>query len=385
MCGIAGEVGKTLDVNNEKYNKMKAAISRRGPDQSGVYGCENAVLVHTRLAVIDIEKGKQPMIFKDSGAEFTLVYNGELYNTNELRAQLVCAGYSFDTHSDTEVLLKAYVHWGAQCVKHLNGIYAFAVWEKHQNRLFLARDRIGVKPLFYAFTENGLVFASEIKALLMSGAVPPEIDINGISELILLGPGRTPGCGVFKGVYELPRATCGYFENGRLKLEKYWELTKINHTDSFEETAENVRFLLTDAIERQLVSDVPIGTFLSGGLDSSIISSVAAKYLKKRGETLHTFTVDYEDNDKYFKASKFQPNTDADFAWQMNDYLGAKNHKVEINTENLAGALDLAVDARDLPGMADVDASLLLFCKEIKGQCTVALSGECADETAHLR
>ena len=377
MCGIAGEIGKNLNKNSEKYEKMRSAIARRGPDQSGIYAQDNAVLVHTRLAVIDIENGRQPMIFKDGDAEFVLTYNGELYNTNELRAQLKAAGYSFETKSDTEVLLKSYVHWGDNCVKHLNGIYAFTVFEKHTNRLFLARDRIGVKPLFYAFTRNGLIFASEIKALLASGEIEAEIDINGISELMLIGPGRTPGCGVFKGVFEVPPAHAGYFENRRLRLQKYWKLTHVTHSDSFEQTAEKVRFLLTDSIERQLVSDVPVGAFLSGGLDSSIISAIAAGRLNVQ---LDTFTVDYEGNDKYFKKSKFQPNTDADFADKMNDFLGAKSHRIEINTADLSIALNAAVEARDLPGMADVDSSLLLFCKEIKKHCTVALSGECADE-----
>lgn len=382
MCGIAGEVavGRGLHGGAEEYLAMQNVLRRRGPDESGIYSDGDAVLIHDRLAVIDIEHGKQPMLYPPTEEELILVYNGELYNTEEIRKELLQKGYRFDGHSDTEVLLKAYACFGADCVQKLNGIFAFAVWEKRQKRLFLARDRIGVKPLFFAKTEDGLLFSSEIKGILASGKIKPKVGLSGIAEVMLIGPGRTPSCGVFEGVEELPPACCGYFSDGRLELHKYWELRQKPHTDSFETTAETVRCLLVDAITRQLVSDVPVGTFLSGGLDSSLISSVAARHFAKRGERLHTFTVDYRDNDKYFKATKFQPNSDSDFTGLMNSYLGAISHKSVIDTPALADALYMAVEARDLPGMADVDASLLLFCGEIKKHCTVALSGECADE-----
>ncbi|MGI6269100.1 MAG: asparagine synthase (glutamine-hydrolyzing) [Candidatus Howiella sp.] len=382
MCGIAGEVavGHNLHGGAEAYLAMQNVLRRRGPDESGIYCDGDAVLIHDRLAVIDIEHGGQPMLYPPAGEELVLVYNGELYNTEEIRNELLQKGYRFDGHSDTEVLLKAYDCFGAACVEKLNGIFAFAVWEKKRKRLFLARDRIGVKPLFYARTGGSLLFSSEIKGILAGGKIEPRVDLSGIAEVMLIGPGRTPGCGVFAGIEEVPPACCGYFADGRLELRKYWELRQQPHTDSFEETAEHVRYLLVDAITRQLVSDVPVGTFLSGGLDSSLISSVAARYFGERGERLHTFTVDYRDNDKYFQATKFQPNSDSNFTGLMNNYLGAVSHKSVIDTPALADALYMAVEARDLPGMADVDASLLLFCGEIKKHCTVALSGECADE-----
>lgn len=382
MCGIAGEVavGQQLRGGDAEYLSMQHVLRRRGPDQSGIYSDGDAVLIHDRLAVIDIENGRQPMRFRDGEAEFVLVYNGELYNTDEIRGELLAEGYDFIGHSDTEVLLKAYVCFGPDCVKKFNGIFAFAIWEKHNKRLFLARDRIGVKPLFYSITADGILFSSEIKGILASPKVEAVADINAIAEIMLIGPGRTPGCGVFKGIKEIPPACCGYFYDGTLRTEPYWRLIQKEHTDNFSETAQNVRDLLRDAITRQLVSDVPIGTFLSGGLDSSIISSVAQRYLKEKGEPLHTFTVDYLDNQKYFQSSKFQPNSDSDYTGLMNEYLGAISHKVVIDTPALVKALYAAVDARDLPGMADVDSSLLIFCEEIKNHCTVALSGECADE-----
>lgn len=383
MCGIAGVISYTETLHDQErvLKRMQDAIARRGPDQEGMFISEHAALIHTRLAVIDPLNGCQPMHFACRNEIYTIVYNGELYNTNELREQLKKEGLQFETTSDTEVLLKAYALFGEDCVKLCNGIFAFAVWEQKKQRLFLARDRIGVKPLFYHLTPERLIFGSELGCILEHPSVPHEIDIEGISQLLLFGPGRTPGCGVFRGMQEIPAAHCAFYtkENG-LDIRCYWALEAKEHTDNFEQTAEHVRFLLTDAIRRQLVSDVPIGTFLSGGLDSSLISSVAAKEFGKEGRTLHTFSVDYTDNDKYFQKSKFQPNSDPAYIRQMQQYLKAEHHWTVIDTPQLVKALFQAVDARDLPGMVDVDASLLLFCADIRQHVTVALSGECADE-----
>jgi len=383
MCGIAGVIAfqEELYAQSRIFEEMQASIIRRGPDQKGILLTEHAALLHTRLSVIDPELGRQPMQFSDAQETYTIVYNGELYNTNEIRQMLIEKGYHFETHADTEVLLKAYAAFGEKCVDLCNGIFAFAVWEHKRERLFLARDRIGVKPLFYHLTPERLVFGSELKAILAHPSVPHEIDMNGISQLLLFGPGRTPGCGVFRGMEELKAGCCAYYtqEEG-LQTKCYWKLEAKEHTDNFRQTAEHVRYLLTDAIRRQLVSDVPLGTFLSGGLDSSLISSVAAREFSKDGRELHTFSVDYRDNDKYFQKSKFQPNSDPAYIRRMQEYLGVHHHWTVIDTPALAKALFTAVDARDLPGMADVDASLLLFCGEIRDEVTVALSGECADE-----
>ncbi len=383
MCGIAGVIAfqEELYAQSRIFEEMQASIIRRGPDQKGMLLTEHAALLHTRLSVIDPELGRQPMQFSDTQETYTIVYNGELYNTNEIRQMLIEKGYHFETHADTEVLLKSYAAFGEKCVDLCNGIFAFAVWEHKRERLFIARDRIGVKPLFYHLTPERLVFGSELKAILAHPSVPHEIDMNGISQLLLFGPGRTPGCGVFRGMEELKAGCCAYYtlEEG-LQTKCYWKLEAKEHTDNFRQTAEHVRYLLTDAIRRQLVSDVPLGTFLSGGLDSSLISSVAAREFSKNGRELHTFSVDYRDNDKYFQKSKFQPNSDPAYIRRMQEYLGVHHHWTVIDTPALAKALFSAVDARDLPGMADVDASLLLFCGEIRDEVTVALSGECADE-----
>lgn len=383
MCAISG----VIDYNgiNEKHKEWaaqaKMQLKNRGPDQDGIYDSNCCCLIHTRLAVIDIENGQQPMIFSRGKQKFVLVYNGELYNTDEIREELISFGYDFSGHSDTEVVLKAYVCWGENCVDKFNGIFAFAVWEEHNQRLFFARDRIGVKPFFYAVKNNAFYFASEIKGLLCNDNIPCEIDRNSVSEIMLVGPARTPGYGVFKGIEELPMSCCGFFdkENGMRKWQ-YWDFACEHIPQTFDQTAEQVKYLVEDAIKRQIVSDVPLCTFLSGGLDSSLISSVASKEFRKQGKQLHTFSVEYRDNQKYFKASKFQPNSDDYYIDKMVDYLGSSHHHVIIDTPELVEALYSAVDARDLPGMADVDSSLLLFCKKVKEFATVALSGECADE-----
>ena len=375
MCAIAGMIN--LFAPDSVVNAMGGTMRRRGPDDFGVFQEDDVTLLHARLAVIDITGGQQPMTLTWEGEEYTLVYNGELYNTPEIRRELEKLGHSFLGHSDTEVLLHGYAQWGQKVLAKINGIFAFAVWEKQTKRLFLARDRIGVKPLFYAEHRGGLIFASEIKTILKYPDFRAAIDVTGAAELLLLGPGRTPGSGVFQGIHELEPGCCALWEGKRLTCRRYWQLKDGAHTESLDETAAHVRFLVEDAIRRQLVSDVPIGCFLSGGLDSSLICAVAAKSMD---HPLDTFSVDYDRNREFFVPGKFQPNSDADFLEPMEEFLGANGHRVVLTADELNGALEEATEARDLPGMADVDFSLLLLCRQIRKNVTVALSGECADE-----
>lgn len=381
MCGIAGAVSFIEDMREDMrvYENMQKLLLRRGPDQRGIMISREAALIHTRLAVIDISGGRQPMSFTDGSRNFTIVYNGELYNTDEIRSELE-SDFEFETRSDTEVVLKSYVKWGAECVERFNGIFAFAVYDEAEHKVFIARDRIGVKPFFYFRSKNKLIFASEIPVLLEHPDVPREIDSNSAAELILMAPGRTPGCGVIRGIEELKPGWCGFYSQDGLELREYWRLRAYELDETFEQTVEHVRELMLDSIRRQLVSDVPVCTFLSGGLDSSLISSVAAAELKKQGKILDTFSIDYRDNEKYFQKSHFQPDSDPEYIRCMAEYLGAEHHWVIVDTPELIGALDEAVEARGLPGMADVDSSMLILCREIKKHGTVALSGECADE-----
>lgn len=375
MCAIAGMIDLKRSV--PVTEKMIGTMLRRGPDDAGVFESGRCCLLHTRLAVIDPAGGHQPMELEWAGEKYIIAYNGELYNTKELRQELTALGHRFRTTSDTEVVLTAYAHWGEGCLDRFNGIFAFAVWENRRQRLFLARDRMGVKPLFYKLHDNGLLFASEIKTILSYPTVMAELDTTGAAEVLLLGPGRIPGSGVLRGILELEPGCCGWFESGKLSARRYWKLTDREHRENFEETAEQVRYLVTDAILRQMVSDVPIGTFLSGGLDSSLISAIAA------GESdgpLKTFSVGYENNERYFVPGKFQPDSDDEYIRIMRTYIGSNHNQTVLTPEDLVGALEDATKARDLPGMADVDFSLLAFCGQIRKEVKVALSGECADE-----
>ncbi len=375
MCGIAGLVGLTCDEHILK--KMEGTMGHRGPDGRGMAIHDSCVLLHSRLAIVDPAGGAQPMKLDHAGQSYTLVYNGELYNTQEVKQELKALGHTFYGHSDTEVVLHAYAQWQEKCLEKFNGIFGFGVWEQNRKRLFLARDRMGVKPLFYTLKDGGIVFASEIKTILTYPAVKHQLDKEGVFQLLLLGPGRIPGSGVFRNIFELEPGWFGYFQDGRWYKKQYWKLRDSCHTESFEETAEQVRYLVTDAIHRQMVSDVPLGTFLSGGLDSSLISSVCAR---KSGEPLKTFSVDYENNEKYFVSGKFQPDSDNRYIQLMQQYLGSDHHWTVLMAQELADTLREATLARDLPGMGDVDFSLLAFCKRIRKEVKMALSGECADE-----
>ena len=376
MCGIAGEINFKHEINEQVLREMARCLTPRGPDAEGFFSDRNAGFAHRRLIVIDPENGKQPMFHEN----LTLIYNGELYNTDELRGDLIKKGYKFAGHSDTEVVLKCFAEYGEKCVEMFNGIFAFAVWDSRLKRLFLVRDRIGVKPLFYAMTDGGIVFASEIKALLKHPEVKPVLTREGAAQIMLVGPARTVGDGVFRDIKDIPAAHCASFDEKGLQIREYWRLTAIPHNEDFETSAAHVRELIFDAVKRQLVSDVGICTFLSGGLDSSVISAIAAKEFEKRGEKLHTFSVDYVDNRKNFRASAFQPDEDAPYIVKMAEFIGSEHINVELDTPQLADALIDSTYARDLPGMADVDSSLFLFCKEIKKHFSVAVSGECADE-----
>lgn len=383
MCGIAGWINhkESLHKKREIMNSMIDTLVNRGPDSFGTWTCEHAILAHRRLIVVDPDGGSQPMTRKYGENEYVITYNGELYNTLDLRKELEARGHIFKSNSDTEVLLVSFIEWGHNCVEYLNGIYAFGIWSEKDQSLFIARDRFGVKPLFYTLLGNSLLFASEIKALLANPLIKSEVGPDGLAEIFMLGPARTPGHGVFKNINEVKPAHFMIFDQSGLREKRYWKLESNPHTDSINDTVEKVRNLVLDAINRQLVADVPLCTFLSGGLDSSIISAVTANSFKDNGnKQLHTFSVDYVDNDIYFKPSLFQPNADAPWVKSLSDEIGSCHHYIKFDTPSVVNALTDAVRAKDLPGMADIESSLLLFCKEVKKHAVVALSGECADE-----
>ena len=383
MGGIVGIVNLKKDISNEYsiIKNMTKEIEKRGPDEDGLFFSKHAVLGHRRLSIIDIEKGKQPMKYKIYDTTYTIVFNGQIYNAKELRQDLLENGFEFEGHSDTEVLLKAYVFYGKNVCEYLNGIFSFAIWNDKKNELFIARDQFGIKPLYYSILDDNFIFASEIKAIINYPGFKKIIDKNGISELFGIGPAHSPGCTPFKNVKEVLPAHFIIYGINELKDVEYWKLQTKEHKDNLEQTAEKIRFLLKDAVERQMISDVPIGTLLSGGLDSSIITKYAQEYYKREyGEKLKTFSVDYVDQEKNFIKNDFQPNTDEFYIDIMVKELGTEHKKILLDTPELFDSLENAMIARDFPGMADVDSSYLLFFKKIKEDLKVALSGECSDE-----
>lgn len=378
MCGIAGILSDNIDLRSEKKAiwKISNSLKQRGPDARGEYIKKDVALIHRRLSVIDVENGAQPMQF----GKYTVVYNGELYNTDEIREELKHYGYTFDTTCDTEVVLKAFHMWKEESARKFNGIYAYAVYDDESRDLFLCRDRIGVKPLYYSYVNGTFAFASRMESLLYVKGVEPVCNREGLNEIFMLGPAKTIGKTVFRDIKELPPASYMYFKNGKMKIKEYWRVTAKPFDENEIQAQEHTHFLVTDAIQRQLVSDVPLCTFLSGGLDSSIISKVASDYYADRGKLLNTYSVDYVDNDKYFKSSAFQPNKDSDYINLIADYIDSEHHNVVLNNQAVADALIDAAIARSCPGFTDVDSSLMLFCREVKKNFTVCLSGECADE-----
>jgi asparagine synthase (glutamine-hydrolysing) len=382
MCGITGFVNFKRDQRCERplLERMTNTLGKRGPDQYGYYMSSHAMLGHRRLTVVDPTGGSQPMEKTIEKNKYIIVYNGELYNTEELRKDLRLMGFSFNSYSDTEVLLTSYIAWGPDCVKYLNGIYAFGIWSEKDETLFLCRDPLGVKPLYYTIKNDTLIFGSELKALLVNPLVEPILDEYGICEIMGLGPAHSLESGVFKDVYQLPPAYCLIYARGEIKSYEYWTLKSMDHEENEKDTIEHTRSLLLDAIKRQLVADVPVCTFLSGGLDSSLITAIAARELKSNGTPLHTYSIDYEENDLYFKETDFTPNSDSEWVDRMVKVVGSNHHRVILKNSDLIAALEEAVEANDLPGMADIDSSLFLFCKEVRKNSTVALSGECADE-----
>lgn len=374
MCGIAGWITyhNNIEEQVDIQTQMLETLKRRGPNDNGTYTEEHVNLMHARLSIMDPENGVQPMHYK----QYVITYNGELYNTKEIKKDLIEKGYHFTTECDTEVLLKAYVCYQERCLDMLNGIFAFAIWNKEEQTLFMARDRLGVKPFFYYLDDENFLFASEIKTLLKHPLVEAVVDDDGLKELFLLGPARTAGKTPFRDIKELKQGECATYDQKGLHIHTYWKLQAKKHKENLEQTQKHLKELVVECINDQLDSDVGICTFLSGGLDSSIISKIASQ----RYSDLETFSIEYEDNEKYFTKSIFQPNRDADFIDLMVNDIHSLHTNIILSQNDIVNALDDATKARDLPGMAEIDSSLLLFCNAIKDVKSVALSGEGADE-----
>lgn len=386
MCSIAGFYDSSADFSSRGsefehiLQQMGQVQTHRGPDESGILLTPQCGLSHTRLSIIDLKNGRQPMTRSLGGSLYHIVYNGEIYNLKKLRRELFQHDVIPCTSSDTEVILLSYLTFGPEFIRQLDGIFAFAIYDEQHKILTLYRDSFGVKPLFYTILNGTIIFSSEIKGLFCFPDITAALDTDGLNELFGLGPARIPGSGILSGIRELKPGTSLTCSQQGFREHTYYQLTSHTHEDSYEETLEKTRFLITDAIKRQMISDVPICTFLSGGVDSSLVSAVCAEELKKQGSRLTTYSFDFTDNDKYFKASSFQPSMDRPYVDQMVSFLHSDHHYLECDNRTQADMLCASVDAHDLPCMADVDSSLLYFCGEVARNHKVVLTGECADE-----
>lgn len=387
MCGIAGFYSCEDSIKEKQLYSllnMKQTLTHRGPDDDNIYLNDHIGLAHTRLSIIDISKGKQPMVKRIGDYSIVISYNGEIYNTKELRSQLSSYSLSWDTTSDTEVILNGYLAFGTEFFKELNGIYAFSIYDERIDTLYLVRDHLGIKPLFYQIYDSYFVFASEPKGIFAFG-ITPKLDASSWAEVLGLGPARTPGHGVFANMKEvLPgqflSITKDTSSTPKIRSHIYWKLESHEHKDNYKETVDYVSFLVRDSIRRQMISDVPVCTFLSGGLDSSLVSAISQEYLLEQGKQLSTFSFDFVGNKENFKANSFQSSEDRPFVDIMVEHIHSYHHYLMCDSITQADYLYKAVDARDVPCMADIESSLLYFCSQVSNTHSVALTGECADE-----
>ena len=386
MCGIAGFCNPYQDLETEAFKwsstleRMNHVQKHRGPNEDGTLLTKHCGLAQVRLSIIDLKTGHQPMTRTWQGKTCSIAYNGEIYNMHTLKKELGLHGFSFQTTSDTEVILAGYLLYGTSFFPKLNGIFSFAIWDCWNETLILCRDALGVKPLFFTLRENFLIFSSEIKGIFEFPGISPELDTQSLCEIFALGPAKTSGSGVFRNILELKPGHYIRWGYDGWRQEAWWKLESHLHTDSTEETVEKTRELLLSAIKGQMLSDIPISTFLSGGVDSSLVTAICSKELEKKGKQLTTFSFDFEGNNQYFQSNDFQPTQDRHWVDIMVNQFHTNHHYLECNNQSMADFLYRAVDARDLPCMADVESSMLYFCSLVKDYNQVTLTGECADE-----
>ncbi|QMU77599.1 asparagine synthase (glutamine-hydrolyzing) [Streptacidiphilus sp. PB12-B1b] len=385
MCGITGWISYEQNLDGERGTiaAMTETMACRGPDASGLWLDGHAALGHRRLAVIDVVGGAQPMsVERDGRTVLVTTYSGEIYNYRELRAELQTLGHTFRSNSDTEVALHAYLQWGEDFTQRLNGMYAFALWDPIRQELLLVRDRMGIKPLYYYPTRDGVLFGSEPKAILAHPRVRAVVDAEGLAELLAFT--KTPGHAVYRGMHELrPGHTLRVRESG-ITERRYWALEAREHTDDLDTTVGHVRALLDDIVDRQLIADVPLCTLLSGGLDSSVITALAARALAAGGRgPVRSFSVDFVGQTENFQADHLRATPDGPYAHALAEHVASDHSDIMLDTGQLMDRTnrDAVLAARDLPyGLGDGDTSLYLLFKAIRAHSTVALSGESADE-----
>ncbi|WP_190824453.1 asparagine synthase (glutamine-hydrolyzing) [Saccharopolyspora pogona] len=383
MCGISGWIDFQRDLTREQptIDRMCATMTCRGPDAGGTWVRPHAALGHRRLAIIDLPGGAQPMEAATPDGEVAIVYSGEAYNFTELRDELRRRGHRFDTDSDTEVVLHGYLEWGAQVAEHLGGMFAFAVWDTRTEQLLLIRDRMGIKPLYYYPTEQGVLFGSEPKAILANPLAEKAVDADGLRELFVMV--KTPRQAMWSGMREVEPGTIVTVDRKGLREHTYWRLQAVAHTDDQKTSVAHVRELLDDIVRRQLISDVPRCVLLSGGLDSSTITALAGLQLARSGEQVRSFAVDFVGQTENFVPDEMRATPDTPYVHDVAEHVGSLHQDIVLDPDALAdpAVRRATVQARDLPlGLGDLDQSLYLLFKAIRGHSTVALSGESADE-----
>ncbi|MEU4670573.1 asparagine synthase (glutamine-hydrolyzing) [Amycolatopsis sp. NPDC023774] len=383
MCGIAGWVSYDSDLSQrqEVVDAMTETMACRGPDDRGTWVRRNVALGHRRLAIIDLPGGRQPMSVRTPNGEIAMVYSGEAYNFTELREELTKLGHTWETDSDTEVVLHGYLQWGDAVVDHLNGMYAFAIWDERDQKLVMIRDRMGIKPFYYYPTRDGVLFGSEPKAILANPLAKRVVDSDGLRELMAFT--KRPGWSLWKGMSEVEPGTVVTVSKEGIRARTYWKLDAKQHTDDQETTVARVRELMTDIVNRQLVADVPRCVLLSGGLDSSAVTGLAAARLAEQGEQLRTFSVDFLGQEENFQPDEMRDTPDSPFIRDVAKLVGSAHQDVVLNPGELSDpeVRRTVLRARDIPaGLGDMDTSLYLLFKAIRGESTVALSGESADE-----
>ncbi|MEU7259462.1 asparagine synthase (glutamine-hydrolyzing) [Streptomyces rimosus] len=389
MCGITGWTAYDRDLTGgaerAALTAMTATMKCRGPDAEGQWAGPHAALGHRRLAVIDLPGGSQPMgVTEDGRTLAVLTYSGELYNYRDLRRELRSRGHRFRTASDTEAVLHAYLEWGRSFTTRLNGMYALAIWDARTEELLLLRDRVGIKPLYYCRAGAGseVLFASEPKALLAHPAVEAEVCADGLRELLSLA--KTPGHAIYTGLREIRPGHLVTISRTGITEERYWALRAREHTDDLDVTVSTVRAMLERIMTRQTVADVPLCSLLSGGLDSSAITALAARTAHRPGRAgVRSFSVTFDQHERDFVPDLMHVDSDQPYVRALAGHVGTDHTDITLATAGLMNHANrrAALHARDLPsGLGDFDLSALLLFRAVREHSTVALSGEGADE-----
>jgi len=368
MCGIAGIIdyrGRT--DTRSVIEKMLCALNYRGPDESGIYISPYATLGHARLSIIDLSTGQQPM--SDPSGRFWIVFNGEIFNYPELKEILLKKGCTFQTQSDTEVLIQLYATYGKSCLSMLNGQFAFAIWDKLKEEVFIARDRIGIRPVFYNISEKAFSFASEIKSLFAQKNIKPELSNKNLSQIYTFWTAISPGT-AFKDIYELSPGHCLIYNREGLKIEKYWELQYNDSLKSMtlQQTLEQFHELFYDAVKIRLRADVEVAAYLSGGIDSS--STVA--YIKNiEPGILNTFSIGFDDSD--FDETSYQN--------EAVRYLNTKHKSIICTPEDISKSFPSVIWHAETPVTRTAPAPMYLLSRLVRdSNIKVVITGEGADE-----